>query len=143
RRIARAPHFSQIASHFCRVVINRADNFNGLLLAHQFRNRSPDRANAILNCAYFLFHYRSPLRRCKPTPRILGAKESSKIMDSPRARNARRSSLPTLVQSLRPFLARTIINSPSVPEALYASAQAHRRRNREPFDPAARLLNSL
>src|SRR5882724_8188703 len=142
RRVARAHHFAQIASHFCRVVINRADNFHALLLAHQLRNRSSDRANAILNRAYFLFHYRSPLRRCKPTPRILGAKESSKIMDSPRARNARRSSLPTLVQSLRPFLARTIINSPSVPEAFYASAQTHRRRNRETFDPAARLANS-
>jgi len=46
------------------------------------------------------------------------------------------------VHSLRPFLARTIINGPSVPEALYASAQTHRRRNRETFDPAARLANS-
>src|SRR5882672_8409093 len=142
RRVARANHFTQIPSHFCRVVINRADNLYGLLLAHQLHNRSSDRPNAILNRAYFLFHNCSPLRRCKHTPRILGAKESSKIMDSPIARNARRSSLSTFVQSLRPFLARTIMNSPSVPEALYASAQTHRRRNRETDDPAAWLANS-
>src|SRR5260370_24305049 len=56
RRIFRSDYFAEIAPDFRWVVIDRADNFNGLFFPHQPRNRCADWAHTILDGANFLFH---------------------------------------------------------------------------------------
>ena len=56
RRVRRADDFAKVASDFCRIRINGANNFNGLFFPHQFRDGCADRADTILDGANFLFH---------------------------------------------------------------------------------------
>ena len=55
-RIRRASDFSQVAPGFGGIQVDRADNFNGLLFAHQFCDGCTDGADTILNGANLLFH---------------------------------------------------------------------------------------
>ncbi len=55
-RVARAHHFAEVAADFCRVGVNRAANFNGLLFPQQLGDGGANWPNAILNHAYLLFH---------------------------------------------------------------------------------------
>ncbi len=48
--------FSQVAAGLGGVQINRADDFDGPLFAHQFRDGCTDGTDAILNGANLLFH---------------------------------------------------------------------------------------
>src|SRR5438874_8791721 len=51
-----ADYFAEVTPDFCRIRVDGADNFNGLLLPHQARNGCANRAHAILDGANFLFH---------------------------------------------------------------------------------------
>src|SRR5579864_8267493 len=48
--------FAQVKSHFCRIVVDGANNFDGLFFAHELRDGCADRSNAVLYGANFLFH---------------------------------------------------------------------------------------
>src|SRR5262249_20278423 len=87
-RVARTDHFSQIAANLCRFSVDCSDNFDRLVFSHQLRDGGADGANSVLNGAYFLFHLDPLPLRCSVTPRIFVAKETSKIKDSRRTRNA-------------------------------------------------------
>ena len=54
-RIRRADHFAEVAPGLGGIGVNRADHFNGLLFAQQAHDGRSDRANSVLNRAYFLF----------------------------------------------------------------------------------------
>ena len=51
-----AQEFSEVAADLLRIGIDGADDFNGLLLAHQLHDGRADGADTILDGANFLFH---------------------------------------------------------------------------------------
>ena len=69
RRVLCAHHFAQVASHFRRIGVDGADNFDGLFFPHQPRNRCADRPDPVLDGANFLFHFvLRPALRSTHTP---------------------------------------------------------------------------
>src|SRR5271169_5724648 len=80
RRIRRANNFAKVAPRLCRVLINRADNLNGMLLPQQLYNGCADWPDTILNCAYLFLH--STLRMAHIT-RGANIKESAAMFNSP------------------------------------------------------------
>src|SRR6266481_44682 len=87
RRVVRADDFAEVTPDFCGIVIDCADDFNGLFLPHQARNGCADGAHTILDGANFLFHIVLRSRFYAHTRRILASKETPTIMEFRRAFN--------------------------------------------------------
>src|SRR5271156_77588 len=58
--VGRGDDFSEIAAGFGGVFVNRADDFQGIFLAHQADDGGADGAEAVLHDANFLFHDEVP-----------------------------------------------------------------------------------
>lgn len=54
--VGSSDNLAEVAAHFGRVVVDGADDVNGLLFAEKFSDGGPDGPDSILDGTNFLFH---------------------------------------------------------------------------------------